>query len=286
MRGLIVAAALAFATPALAASYEFPVDVPDGATWTVETVRVRTGERDGKPIRSETRSRYGVRYRSLKGGGGLLTLRLDKGSLPDPLKGVSLAAFERPLELEVDETLTPLRARNWPEYRQALFALLDTDDQAHSIMAPAFNYIGLGQGLALDRGRPLAYEGEQPNPVGGAPIRTRASYVLESVDRKGGRAVIAWKQTLDPESMRAAVLEIARPLLEKAAKPDEKAEVEKLMATLVIGRDDRCRFEIDVPTGLAAKVECSSETRVTVPGQGALNTTDSWTITQTVPERS
>ena len=47
--------------------------------------------------------------------------------------------------------------------------------------------------------------------------------------------------------------------------------------------ESTCRHEIDIPTGLAVKVDCRTSNSVTVQGE-TRGSTDTWTITQTLPE--
>ena len=310
MRTLAIAALLSVATPCLAAPVNLPINVADGATWIIESVRVRVDEVGSATRRIESGARYQASYRD-GADGGVLTLRPLGGSLYGEVVGApALSRSDLPLEVDVDERLTPLRARNWPALREALVALLDAptaggppvdpkvgetakavfrslpDERAAAIMFPPLHYLGLGQGRALDPDQPQAYEDQAPNLLGGAPIKTRGSFVLGSHDRQAGRAVVIWSEAPDPESLSASIREANKALIAKTGPAGRDDVADKAIGQMsTASRDDRCRFEIDIPSGLAVKTECASTIGMSVPGEPPARSTTTWTITQTLPEK-
>ena len=51
-----------------------------------------------------------------------------------------------------------------------------------------------------------------------------------------------------------------------------------------MSRDSRCRFRIDMKSGLATHTECASAIVMSALGEESRRT-DTWTITQTLPEK-
>ena len=292
--------------PAVAEPIALPVQVTDGASWVVESIRERIDERGGEPRRIESKSRFAIRYQA-QADGGLLRVTPTEGGLYGEVEGVSLKEFDLPLEIQVDESLTPLRLQNWPVVREALFRFFDAQaaknpalspkvadavkgifrdlpaEQVPVTMAPVFTYLGLGQGLSLSRGQPTTYEDQLPNPLGGGLIKTNAAFVLESYDQSAGRAVVVWTQALDPKSLAANLRSSMRALVDRAGIPGDQAKMEEAMAQASMARDDRCRFEIHIPSGLAITAECASTLDISAQNRKARRI-DRWTITQTVPE--
>ena len=310
MRALAITALLSIATPCVAAPVNLPINVADGASWTIESARVRVDEVGAATRRMESGARYQASYRD-GADGAVLTLKPLGGSLYGLTVGAAaLSRSDLPLEVDVDERLIPIRARNWPALREALLALLDAptadgppvdpmvgetaravfrslhDEQAPEIMFPPFHYLGFGQGRALDPDQPQAYEDQVSNLLGGPPIKTRGSFVLESHDRQAGRAVVVWSQAPDPESLAASVRDANNALIAKTGPAGRDEVAEKAIGRMnAMTRDDRCRFEIDVPTGLAVKTECASTIGLSIPGEPPARSTTTWTITQTLPEK-
>lgn len=275
-----------------AAAEELPVRLSDGATWTMTVEHARERESDGvhKATTSTTVTRLVWHDRTLTVHpvSAIARSGTTEGNIP---------AIGIPIVLSVDEALTPVEIRNETEVRaavEAIIALVLPDakqrgdvtnvmpslvDTTMSAMATAnLTRAALGQGTSLDMGKTTAYEDSLPNPLGGPPIVSKASFKLEAYDQQAGRAVVSWRQTLDPDSVRASVT-IA---LTKVA-PDKVDEARAAYATMKIEREDACRHEIDIPTGLAVKVVCTTETVMDVAGQAGRNS-DRWTITQTLPQ--
>lgn len=297
MRKLIATLAAAFwASAAMAAPVELPVNLKEGATWEIQTIRVRTRDEDGKVTETRMESRSQA---SLGLDGEMLVLSLAplpgyaSADLPPEMTNFGL---DFPLEFEVDEALTPSRLRNWPKLRDAVLkffasqpggdpAFVKTvlatydrlsDETAAALFAPHLAYLGTGQGLALEVGKSVDYEDEIGNPIGGPPIATHGSFVLETHDRRAKRAVVLWSQAMDPKSMEANIREASKAITgPRPNAPDD--------GQMKIDRKERCRFDIHTPTGLATSSECSMSTTVSAPGR-RLNQTDAWTIVQTLPK--
>jgi len=301
VRSLLIAAFLAAAAPCLAAPVELPVDLPDGATWSIESKRVRLDERKDGPRRTETVSRYKATYHEAAEG-GRLTLNSTGGFFLGELPGgLKPEGFELPLELEVDEAMTPTRLVNWPEVRALVYKMLEgqeprvvegmkslfdrmSDADAAPMFFPYMSYLGLGQGLALEVGKPLTYEDALPNPLGGPTIKANSVMTLESHDPKARLATVVWTQALDRDSMAQSMRVSVKVLFERMQVPNDPAKLEAAMKDMAMSRNSRCSFVIDEDSGLARTAECSQELRISGQGQD-VRRTDTWTITQTLPEK-
>lgn len=302
MKTLIALLAVAMAGAATAAPVELPVNLEDGASWEIHTARVRTTDDDGKisEIRSESRSQATLR---LDGETLVLTLTPMPGyasaDLPPELAGFGL---DFPLEFEVDEALTPGRLRNWSRLRETLLKFVDSqpagdpafvqtvrtaygslsDETAANLFAPHLAYLGVGQGLALEVRKPLEYEDQVANPLGGPPIATKGSILLESLDKRAKRAVVVWTHAMDGKSMEASIREVSKAIATQ--RTDSRAAADSAAYDqMKADRKERCQFEIDTPSGLAIRSECAMTTAMSAPDHH-LNRTDTWTIVQTLPK--
>lgn len=302
MRIFLAAAAVALATPALAAPVALPVDVADGATWMITTHRIREDGGDRAPRKVESRARYKATYRA-SGETDRLVLQLLEGSLGgDATANLPLNELKEPVELEVDEAMTPLRLADWPAVRAAMYRVVDSmapepqarqiarsifdpmnGETAVAVIYPHMTYLGLAQGLALDPASPHRYEAELPNPLGGPSITADAVLALDPAAAASERPVVTWTQTMNPESLAASLKGAMRAMLANATTPEQLAKAEAAAKDLAMSREDRCRFEIDRPSGLAVNTVCSTVVKLSLAGQ-RVERTDRWTITQTLPE--
>ena len=295
MRALAAIAVLALATPA--AAVELPVKVEDGATWTLQSLRMREESRNGTTRRVETRNRYQVTYHS--GAQRWLSLRLVDGELDGDLpKALDPAKKSISVEVEVDESLLPERLRNWPQVREMLYALyLDDQDQkvvdvmranfdampdtqAAALFLPQLAFLGLGQGQSLESGKPHHYQDLLPNPLGGPSVATDSAFALESDGDH--EAVVVWTQSLDRDSP-AASLKVALTNLAARVEAPNREKLDETLRTTTLDRQDRCRFRIDKASGLARQADCTSTMKIEAAGQSG-GRTDTWTITQSPPE--
>lgn len=302
MRILLAAAILALAAPAAAAPVELPVNVADGASWTITTHRVREDKGDRGERRVESRSRSKATYRTA-GQAHQLVVELLEGGIPgEAPANLPLDELKGPIELDVDEAMTPLRLADWPSVRTTLYRVVDSvapdpagrelartifgpmnAETAVAVMFPHMSYLGLAQGLALDPAAPHRYQSELPNPLGGPAIAADAVLALDPATAASARPVVTWTQTMNPQSLSASVQASIEMLLAKATTPEERAKTQAATKDMSMSREDRCRFEIDRPSGLAVNTVCSTEVKLGLAGQ-RVDRTDRWTITQTPPE--
>lgn len=303
MKRALALLALAIAPPAFGAPVELPVDLVDGATWTITTERIREDVRGGAPRRVESHARYKATYRAADEGQSLVLELLDGSVGGDAPGNLPLDQLKAPIEVEVDEALAPVRLADWPKLRTAVYAAIDgatpdpkarevartvfeplSAEQAANIMLPHMAYLGLGQGLALDPATPHRYQSELPNPLGGPAVAADAVLAIDPASVGGDRPVITWTQAMNPESLAATMRSGVDALLAKAGTPEQLAQVQSAVKDMSMTRQDRCRFEIDAETGLAARTECSTEIKARAGGQD-ISRTDRWTIIQSLPEK-
>lgn len=294
MRLVLLLASLA--TPV--AAHSLPVRVPDGAAWTMTIEQSRETRRGDK---IQAWSYLSTRRLSLSGErltSTPVSIEAEPGLSQQAAAGRNLPVA---VVVTVDEALAPQDIVNRPQLSAAVGAMLqgvgEGEKTAIAKISPALidatietlaksdlARAALAQGADLELGVPSPYEDRLPNPLGGPPIQSRASFTLESYDAKTRRAVITWRQQLDPESTRESLTLALNDLTAKIA-PDRVADARAAFAKMTVTRDDACRHEIDIPTGLAVRVECSS-LMTTGVGEETGQITDRWTITQTLPETS
>lgn len=301
----LASALLLGALAAPAAAQDLPIVVPDRATWTMTVERTRERIRQGAaPQIARSTSTTDVDW-AAGGDGGVITLRVRSAQLDGP----NAAAFDtasllnQAVELEVDSSLMPTRVRNWPQVRAMLDQTIDKSmpdaavaaaakkvfadlsaEQAAQIVGREWALVTLGQGTSLKLGEPVSYQDKLPNPLGGPPIDADGTFELQAYDKAGERAVVAWKQAFDPKSAAASLGQALSAMTARVA-PDRAKEAQAVFAGMSISREDTCRHEIDIPTGLALKVVCTSAMATGAKGQTATNL-DRWTITQTRPQPS
>jgi hypothetical protein len=299
---LLTLALLALSTSPAAAE-ALPVRLADGATWTVTIEHVRERERPGAAAQTTRLSTISEARWTRAADGGRLTLtpkdvKLD-GSNTEPPDLQSLQS--RPAVFGVDEALAPVRLENWDELRGAIAAELEktsvdpearaqvvgvldglSDEQAAKVMGRSWSMASLAQGSDLSLGEDNVYDDLLPNPLGGPPIKSVGRFKLQSVDKAAGRAVVVWTQSLDPASTAESIRQALQAMVERMA-PEQAEAARKAFSSAKITREDACRHEIDIPTGLALKAVCTSTSEVTVEGKTGTSR-DRWTIAQTQPQ--
>ncbi|WP_304165850.1 hypothetical protein [Phenylobacterium aquaticum] len=292
------------AGPAAAApSAPLPVAVKNGDVWTQVISHTQSRQLGSKPEQSWTLTTHAkVTYRARKGEAEHMGLEWTgaeaSDGAPDLIKAA--AGFLFPLDLEVDEHLTPTRIVNWAAlkgamtkvYQQSLseavardaaIAMLDKLDGATAtpMMLQEQTLLALGQGTNLQIGVTTQYEDQIASPLGGRPIKASGAFTLVSADRGSGRAVVRWTQDLDPESASQAAKALVDRLISTApaAKQDE---ARSYLSTMTLARHDACDYQIDIRSGLAVEALCTSETRSGVKDQLGRRS-DTWRMTQTLP---
>lgn len=303
MRRAVLALAIGVA-PAAAHAVDLPIRLHDGATWTQTSVHTRTDVRNGGTRSSKATSVIKATYRK---DGDAGAVRLDFVSFD--VDGADAAAREGltekaklvyPAVLEVDEALTPTRVRDWERVRETIFQALAAtipdpraleaakasfagmDDAQAAALFKEQGLVALGQGTDLEPGDTRGYDSEVPNIMGGPPIKASGSFRLESVDKSKGRAVVTWAQTPDAASLTASLKVSLEAMLARVA-PERQAEAKAQFADMILERREGCRYEIDMPTGLAASTDCTVEIRSGLKTQAAQRT-ERWVITQSLPE--
>ncbi len=303
MRRALLALAIATA-PAVAQALDLPVTLRDGATWTQTSVHMRTDVRNGETRATKATVVIKSTYRK---DGDVRTVRLDFVSFDADGADAALRAdltekakLVYPAVLEVDESLRPVRVREWDKVREAIFrALADTVPDARALEAAKASFanmddeqaaalfkeqglIALGQGTGLTPGEERSYDSEVPNLLGGPSIKASGTFRLESADKARGRAVVTWAQEPDPASLTASLKVSMEAMLARIA-PEKQAEAKAQLADFVLERQEGCRYEVDIPTGLAATTDCTVEMRSGLKTQIAQRT-ERWVITQSPPE--
>ena len=289
MKRLIVAAML-LGMPCAAQAESLPVRLKDGATWTITANHVREATGPRAQHWNLTTVKKLVWSAPQRGRSPRLAVipvsaTVSADSPPEVARARSLAV---PATLEVDEVMTPGAVVNVDAVRAAFQEVLGRDIRgsealadaaAKAMIATEVGWAARGQGGELDLGKAVESDGEVENPFGGAPIKVRDNYRLESYDLTAGRAVIVWRQTTDSVAFaKDLVAGLAARM--KSAKPDE---VQAALKDASGNLGSTCRHEIDIPTGLAVKVDCRSTNTITIQGE-TRGSTDTWTITQTLPE--
>lgn len=284
-----------FVTPAVAQIA--PIRLPDGATWTITAEHTRRAEGAGQ---AQNWSLTTVKRLTWHAGGNgkpnTLTVTPvsavpGAGSSPEVAIGRSLAI---PAVLVVDQSLTPGDVVNRDEVRAEFRRLVPSapkdstdliDAATKAMIASELVIASRAQGLELQLKKPRSAEIGMPNPLGGQPLRATEIVQVEAVDIKNGRAVVKWRQALDPESFKASAAAILTTMAQGKVEPAKIEAARAAFATASMINETECFYEIDLPTGLARRGECFVDFAVNLSGK-TQKASDHWVISQTMPGAS
>ena len=280
----------------------FPLLLEHGDTWTIETSRTRTAMTNGQTTETVSTALYQAVFGAAAGEQWLTLVPLASSSTGDLPGDLGLGEFDQTLEFAVDESLAPLRMLNWdvlqpricryvesiagsPEAGTAVSSMFAqmTDEAAPAMLARFLLFLSLGQGLSLWVDKPLRYETTLPSPIGGPAMTGHAQFELESFDPNASKAVINWRQSIDPNSFAASASGLSASLRTSAGLADDSDELQAALVKADIRRNDHCRIELNTWCGLAVRTEFSSQLEMLSEGEWNRRV-DNWTIIQTLPE--
>lgn len=168
------------------------------------------------------------------------------------------AFFQRTLDVTRKQMEAEGRA---PEETQrilgAMRALLDPEITQGLVLKQASIFLlPSGGSFSSD---PAVYTDELPNPFGGAPIPSQGEFRLESLDAGRDEAVVAWRQSMDPEAAAAVAKQVLEKTMADAQMPEEqRKELEEFpLASLMV--QDTARYVYDTATGWPRSVTHARE---------------------------
>jgi hypothetical protein len=185
-------------------------------------------------------------------------LRLDASGAPEAIEDW---AGLRVRVLQAIEANTPesQRTDEWRRGHEAaanMFASMD-DMVAARTFLPEVTILSLCQDTGLVPGEVLRSETLTPSPLGGAPIRTFASYELQSVDRDAGEARILFLSAFDPQSAAASMRESAERIARETGR--DAAAVQREFEGFTLTHNARAECVVDLATGVTRSVTYSVE---------------------------
>jgi hypothetical protein len=210
-----------------------------------------------------------------------------------PPEVATARSFAIPATLVVDEGLTPGPVVNKDEVRAAFSKLIPDatkipaamiDASTRAMIASELVVVSHAQGLTLKQGKTISADIDMPNPIGGPPMRAVETARLDSFDKKAGRAVVQWRQVLDPAAFKASTMGMLLAMTKNKLSPEKIEEARAAFADAAMQNETVCHHEIDLPTGLAVKVECNLTSLTTVQGK-TQRVTEHWAVAQTLPEQ-
>jgi len=116
-------------------------------------------------------------------------------------------------------------------------------------------------------------------------VRAIETAELADFDKTRGRAVIKWRQALDPDSFKASTVAMLAAMANGKVEPAKIAEARAALATAKMTSQTECLYEIDIHTGLARRGDCQVNNEVSVQGK-TQRVSEHWTISQTEPGTS
>lgn len=285
--------ALALFAAAAPKAVPMSLHLADGASWTIAADHSRKIEQAGKvngwSLHTEKRVTF---HRRRDGGPDELTVtpvsaEAGESSPPELAKARS---FPVEATVQVDQQLTPVGLSDPKAVRRVFADLVQRDLKGSESLADASALVMIGgelgvasrgQAMPLVPGKPSVYDAVLAGPLAGLQIKAKASYVLESYEPEAGRATVVWRETVDPDSFRASVG--AFMAIAAKADPATREKAAAALAGMSMTRSDVCRYQIDLGSGLAEKTDCTIASTITNGGEVA-KTTETWSISQTVPE--
>jgi len=292
MKHTIIVLLACWAAPAMA--QDLPVQLSDGATWTITAEHTRQAEGMGEAQNwSLTTVKRLTWHAGGKGKPDTLTVTPvsavpGAGSPPELAAARSLAI---PATLVVSESLAPVEVVNRAEVRAEFLRLVPNaskssieliDASSTAMIASELATASRGQGFGLKLKRPVSADTSMPNPLGGPALRAIETAELAYFDDKRGRAVIKWRQELDPDSFKASTVAMLTAMGKDKVDPAKLEKARAAFATATMTNRAQCLFEIDIRTGLARRGDCELNNEVTVQGK-TTKVYEHWTISQTEP---
>lgn len=228
-----------------------------------------------------------------------VTLKLleRKVSLPE-LEPMLAATVPATMVYEADESLRPTKIQDWDKIKvqqlsfvaKAMPALKAPMEQMYAALSPESAaammlkeqaYLSAGQNIGVTLGAPTVYDIESPSPLGGAPVKLKGQFSLESFDAKAKLAVVRWTERPDVKSTMAATMK----MVDQIVGAGKSAEVAQVAEALKMDITKGCLFEIDISNGLVRKADCD-ELIVASSGTGApgdsARRSERWVMTQTI----
>lgn len=296
---LTAAAILFLSAPASAQEFNVPIDLPKGAVIDITIQTTKTEVRAGKAPPAATGTFQYRQTLTPKGDGYrvhqvMTGSKFPEGAQPSAQESQMLTAASE-LTYLADSDLAPAEMIDWPATVDRLMAVIAkaSDEEskpaleqtrkmfqgmspqmAAQVMLKEQTLLAMPQMMALDRSEALEQEQQVPNPLGGPPIDSLFRVELVSIDKAASRAVIRSTQTLDPksmaQSMQAAMTQMAQAMGAGPAPKD-----------FAMDRTMTCTYDMDLKTGLTAKVDCDMKATFTAAGKtGGRN--ERTVITQTL----
>jgi hypothetical protein len=277
-----------------AVAQDLPVSLPDGASWTLTAEHTRRAEGMGEALNwSLTTTKRLTWHAGRRGKPATLTVTpisavAGEGSPPEIARARSLAI---PATLTVDESLAPGEVVNRDEVRAEFLRLVPDaangapamiDVSSKAMIASELATASRGQGFGLKLNQPISADASMPNPLGGPALRAVETVELASFDKERGRAVIKWRQALDPGSFKASIAAMLAAMAKDKANPAKIEDARATLETATMTNRTECLYEIDIRTGLASRGDCQIDTGVTVQGKSQ-KVSEHWTISQTEP---
>ncbi len=105
--------------------------------------------------------------------------------------------------------------------------------------------------------RPIEFDDNLPNMMGGDPIPARSRFALKEVDKKQGVAKVTWSQTADPEKTRRILEKSIREMARQLGKPAPDGDLFKKLTI-----ESNAEFSIELSSGTVQSLTCRRAARI------------------------
>lgn len=291
---------LAVSAPASAEDFAVPIELPKGATIDL-MIEKALGETRGGVAGPVAKATFRYRQTVTPQGDGFRVRQVmtdaafPAGARPTGAESQVLAAASD-ISYLADESLAPVALLDWEatiDRMMAVIAKADPEAPREALDATRKMFAGMGPDLGaevllkeqnvlaatqmrgLDKGEPLEQAQQVPNPLGGPPIDSIYRVELVGLDETAGRATIRSTQTLDPVSAGRSMKAAMERMMKQMGKSDAAPSDFHMDRSLV------CAYDMDLKTGLTARVECDMKASFTAAGETG-GRTERTVITQTL----
>jgi hypothetical protein len=193
-------------------------------------------------------------------------------------------AKDTTIALQLDRATKLLGVRNWPQLqtmarkvvdlslqamkksgedeaalaktRQQILAMFSTRQQVETLFTRSSQVFFAPLGQEYVPGRPMEYKDRLPNPLGGDPFPTRASFTLEKVDTASDTAVVTWRQEIDPVAGAGILEKTLKDLAARLGKPVPPGKILDL-----VNIKDEASFTLHLSSGWPQRL---THTRTTI----------------------
>jgi len=145
-----------------------------------------------------------------------------------------------------DRTYQSLPPDSQKRFRAQLKARSQSKEQIEELCAREAKAFLAPIGLTFKGGEPIEYQTRLPNPRGGEPFPTRARFEISRIDPTTARAIIVWRQVVNPASLGTGLGETVGRLGKSLGRPPSPSDSNPYKSLSI---SDQCQYLMDMQGG-------------------------------------